>query len=443
MDRLIDDITDRFLDRLPADRQYHTADELHNLELPSFLRQRLLLQVRRRLLESLKAPRTPWADLQSAEVQRRWEDYMESAAASLRLPQNHAREEIREAVEGCLELLVRPREVIPRLLFGSERKLDRSRLERRLSWLVVYVHFHSLLPRYMEKKELESLERERCASIISRADRRFCQGYEAGDWMELLDPLFELTGGRVPSGLLADFFRDKEMAHRAERMLEYGDDLDREALRGLLSGQEEAPSPAEEREREAASGSEKSAAVDPGLASAEEGNESREESLNALFAGDESGDPGEHEVPRPDAEVEPPAPAVDEEEESTPMWMRYLDPDEAEGMEHERREEEDESGDDPGAAEASRNGSGRAARLRSVLEYRRDYFVNELFGGTGGAYDRALEEIASREDWRSASRYIEQKIFKRNMVDPYSEPAVDFTDRLQSWFMNPSDDESQ
>ena len=62
-------------------------------------------------------------------------------------------------------------------------------------------------------------------------------------------------------------------------------------------------------------------------------------------------------------------------------------------------------------------------------------FVEEIFRGSDRAFDQAIEDIAAYDSWRDVSKYIEKDIFKRNLVDMYSEAAVDFTDRLQSYFL--------
>jgi hypothetical protein len=73
--------------------------------------------------------------------------------------------------------------------------------------------------------------------------------------------------------------------------------------------------------------------------------------------------------------------------------------------------------------------------LKEQLSGDRELFVEEIFRGSDRAFDEAVENIATYDSWRDASKYIEKDIFKRNLVDMYSEPAVDFTDRLQSYFL--------
>jgi len=61
--------------------------------------------------------------------------------------------------------------------------------------------------------------------------------------------------------------------------------------------------------------------------------------------------------------------------------------------------------------------------------------VEELFDGSERAYQESLREIAEKNTWKNASKLIEQNIFKRNMIDVYSEAAVDFTDQLHTYFI--------
>lgn len=61
-------------------------------------------------------------------------------------------------------------------------------------------------------------------------------------------------------------------------------------------------------------------------------------------------------------------------------------------------------------------------------------FVEEIFTGSWSAYEETLAVLATFDDWKSATRYIEEDVFGRNHVDMYEEAAVDFTDRLHVYF---------
>ncbi len=65
----------------------------------------------------------------------------------------------------------------------------------------------------------------------------------------------------------------------------------------------------------------------------------------------------------------------------------------------------------------------------------RETFIEDLFGNSEDAYEQALSDIMEFDDWKNASKYIEKEIFTRNRIDVYDEIAVDFTDRLHSYFI--------
>lgn len=485
--------------RLPGERQYYRLEELQSLEFPSFLLRRLRLEMERGLRESLSFPRTDWADLDTGEVRDAWDRFRDAATENLWLPAGHARAVMEAAVSDCLEMLVRPRVRIPEVLFGSDRELGMEQLRERLEGLVVYPHFRALVPRYMNRKGMERLDRERCGEIIRQADEKLAARYSAEEWVTLLAPLFEICGGEVEPSLLTQFFEDKDLPNISTRFANREKPIDRDELRDIL-GSAESYEPVD---RDAA------APVDTGQGEREsvsppaetERGEEEENTINRIFAS-----PGEDNT-REDAAQVTPGKEPEESEtksagetesesetdsgevkgsdgdvEETPMWMRYLDPEEQENLEWEQgetqaseyppgwEESEDtgwdepadgagedheptgsEDGDtveegfiddpivdltEPGEGEEEESGESESARqLRKEMEDEQSYFTEEIFRGSERAYEEALREIAAYESWKEASRFIEKNIFKRNLVDMYSEPAVDFTDRLHSWFM--------
>lgn len=69
------------------------------------------------------------------------------------------------------------------------------------------------------------------------------------------------------------------------------------------------------------------------------------------------------------------------------------------------------------------------------LSDERERFIDDIFGGSETAYDIALAEIINYDNWKQASKFLEHEIFSRNRIDLYSEVAVDFTDRLHTYFL--------
>lgn len=128
----------------------------------------------------------------------------------------------------------------------------------------------------------------------------------------------------------------------------------------------------------------------------------------------------------------------DSDDGSTPIWMRFMTDEEIE----EYRKEQEAEGDDDGFIEdpiidlTQDNASEKERdRLYNLLSADREMFVEKIFRGSDRAFEEAVGNIAEYSSWRDVSKYIEKDIFKRNLVDMYSEAAVDFTDQLQSYFM--------
>lgn len=145
-----------------------------------------------------------------------------------------------------------------------------------------------------------------------------------------------------------------------------------------------------------------------------------------------------------------------DEDEDLPMWRSFLERDDIEtesGYEYEEEitenepEEEDEADseieDDEGFIEepiydlttTEPDPEEKLEEVSKWLDDEKGRFVQEIFGNSEIAYEQALFEIMDFDDWKSASHYLEREVFARNRVEVYDEAAVDFTDRLHSYFM--------
>lgn len=591
MNRTIQLVTEKLTGLLPESQEYYKPEDLRSWGFPNFIVKRIQVELERNLAESMRLPETDWANMQSSEVQEVWEQFIRAIRNEAWLPASYARTVIETAVADVLEMLVEPRKNIPQAIYGAEDILTYEELRDRLKNLVVYRHFARLLPRYMEKKELEKLSKERCAGIIKKADEKVTSRYTPLNWAQMLEPLFKLLNEQIDSSLLRLFFEDKKMPRIARKFdfmekpvnravlietLSSPDSLNMEGFeedqsdlfgasdseskdkddddiveeeehtenqRAVIESEEEQLGESaqhsddfEEDTEEAENvelNSEAEGDVEPESLEAsdldfeDEGeeveepvpltNKSRESnvdieheeaSLNTIFATDEEeegndfeeeygyegeddddyestytdddnfedGLNGEFEAEdqdEEDTEWEEPfedkespeetneeEPVVSEDEEpfnedeqseyeikadekkETPMWQRFMSSDELEEL----AEQEEESGyeaDFEGYEEEpifdlsmeKQPTEEEVAHLRSALQDEQDYFVEQIFGGSERAYDEAVEKIAAKKGWRDASRFIEKEVFKRNMIDMYSEEAVDFTDRLHNYFI--------
>lgn len=143
------------------------------------------------------------------------------------------------------------------------------------------------------------------------------------------------------------------------------------------------------------------------------------------------------EIENPDTEVET---EEDGENGISAIWQRFMSTDEEQKEQNYEQAAENESVNIGTEAKTfhsddAQTGSGKKESIKKLLEDKKNYYIDELFGGSEQAYDQALHKIAMENDWKWASQLIRKNIFERHAVDIYSDPAIDFTDRLQTYFL--------
>ncbi len=573
MQRIIQDITQQLIDRLPENDQYYRLDDLRSWGFPSFIVRRIKIELERNLAESMIIPKTDWANTNSEAVLAAWQKFVEAIRAEARLPASYAQTVIETAVADVVEMLAQPRKNIPVVVFGTDDELDVDEIFERVKAVVVYPHFASLISRYVQKKKLEKLSKERCKKIVTDADEKLTDGYSPLNWAQMLEPLFKLMDGSIDTNLLRLFFEDKNMPRIARKLDLMNDSLSRAELIEVLSspdlldfegyeddqsslfgdqpvaspegeepeihqqdeqteetddgsvvefsdskpestddtlsetdietkadtktdtdsGNSENPLDAElpDKERIAAilfpeenpkqeaskdvditfSKRDVSDAEGEGptlnatfLGPSQEEEPVEDDTLNAVFRkdGDKSykdkeeinsdssdekanrdSSKGSDEKQQPEAKTSSSSTngrkSTSKSKEKTPIWMRYMSKEEIEEYEKEQQQQKtDEDGfiEEPIIDLTKENSSDEEVKkLSKLLKSDRELFVEEIFRGSDRAYDEAVENIAAYSSWSDVSKYIEKDIFKRNLVDMYSEAAVDFTDRLQTYFL--------
>jgi hypothetical protein len=138
--------------------------------------------------------------------------------------------------------------------------------------------------------------------------------------------------------------------------------------------------------------------------------------------------------------------AEDEEKKDTYIWKHFLSDDYEEDETGSDEFEDESDGDYPfihinteevqeQAEEVPNEPQSDLISLKAWMSDEEKRFVNEIFRGSDKAYEQAVEEISAIDEWKQATRYIEKEIFSRNKVDLYDEVAVDFTDKLHSFYM--------
>ena len=534
MTQTVQRTTQKLIDLLPENEEYYRLDELRSWGFPGFVVERIKVELERNMAESMILPQTDWANIKSDAVQNAWQQFVQAIRAEARLPASYARAVIETAVADVIDMLTEPRKNIPDVIFGGDKELSFTQLSKRTEAVVVYNHFAALLPRYMQKKDMERLSKVRCMQVISQADSKLTAKYSPLNWAQTLAPLFELLDGTIDPSLLRLFFEDKDRSELAAVFEQRDEALTRAEFIEILSSpnltnkklQVETDEEKREEQSSAENSSEKEAGetslmagraeVDQGssLQAAEEGEreggdsvekepkeqpsefdqadtldtvESEEEPIEEYDsdgeAAEEKSDPddnytdptvevnnngtysinatfGEAEQADGDSVEENNTAGADSEttddtqESVDPIWMHFISEDENTEIASEEEVEEDSGPDldrsglpeeekeqdldeEPiiDLTESEDDKANKADGLIDHLSDSRDYFVESIFDGSEQAYEEAVQKIALFDDWRKASKYIQNDIFRRNLVDMYSESAVDFTDRLQDYFL--------
>lgn len=123
-----------------------------------------------------------------------------------------------------------------------------------------------------------------------------------------------------------------------------------------------------------------------------------------------------------------------EDDEDSPIWQSFLGKEEEDLKD---KVDEDRFIDDP-IIDLTKENPEVNHDFKELLNWLGDdkeRFVEQIFSGSESAFEEALSELSEFDEWKKTAKYIEKEIFSRNLVDMYDEVAVDFTDRLQSYFI--------
>jgi len=548
MERIIRRLTENFKNQLSLEASSIDLDAIRQSEIPDFIADRLEMEARQRLRDSLQLPESKWANLDNDAVEAAWLELVDTAENTLRIPKEKLDDLLEDTVHTVVELLVEPRSSLPDFIYGKNHELTYDEIQQRMDSIVVYRHFATIIPRYMQKKDLDSLQKDRCVLVIRKVDERLVSNYNADDWLRLLEPWFELTGNKVHPIMLFMFFRDKDRYELSDRFDGLNHDLTREQVYEILSNsnvsapetneepmvdedisEKEAPktatdsfAPPDEDENGKVTGQESSGSdeteeeievneaveqndsvikeVDESESDEdtlqsqfqiypdkEEAEEEPDDTFNRYFSDDSADSDADDEEKEDissqnetmgqktptaleqerdeetmqDADASPEESSHEifpgagngndksEDGEEVPIWQRFMTPEELE--EHRRKMAEQDEDDEreieitePGnQTEGGDESKESLPDIRSYLKDDQSRFVHKMFGGSEQAYEDALNLLEGCQNWKEATRQIENEVFKRNLVDMYSDIAIDFTDRLHAYFKKKSQIEQQ
>lgn len=194
------------------------------------------------------APASAWVDADAtADALQAWKDAAEPTA---RIPRDQRRAVVQRATERALTHLLRPADTLAAVAFQDEPgPLPVDTALARIRIFGPYPYLAQITERYVEHKGLSHIDRAGLERLIRRIDRRMVSAFGVGDWMTLLEPLFDWVSplgrppGTVSTGLLRTLFQAKGATLLHDALSEI-DTVDAETLRELIAkaiGQDPAP----------------------------------------------------------------------------------------------------------------------------------------------------------------------------------------------------------
>ncbi|MEX0823134.1 MAG: hypothetical protein WD008_02030 [Balneolaceae bacterium] len=209
MERIVREITQQFVDKLPTEQEFYTPEDLRDLDLPDFVIERVVIDMNQNLSDSIVPPFSEWADMSDSSVQDAWSQFLDAIVEELRMPATYAKSLFETAVADTLELAIQPREMIPLSIFGTENTLTLMEIQENVKYITVNKHLSNALIRYMQRKEKNKLTLYECKFLIEKIDQKLTNNYNPLNWAQILEPVFELAGPSVDTNLFRIFFEDK------------------------------------------------------------------------------------------------------------------------------------------------------------------------------------------------------------------------------------------
>lgn len=545
MHQAVEEIIDKLIGAVKSDKPFYTLKNLLSAGIPSFIVERIRIEINDKLRQEFELKESSWADTSKPAVQNAWKDFQETLYAHSRIPKDKFYVVTGRVMNEIVKVYLEPRQHMAEYIYKGEEELNYDELVRRTDKLTIYKHFGKAIPLYMKKRKLSSLEKKRCKLLIHNLDANLVASYSAKDWAQVLELLFTLFAGKIDAKLIQLFFEDKGLYLTAkafnaldeeitkERFIEilsYPDLLDvklqekfRDQFREELIAQKNRFDHPDEDEVEVVDEKEQRLldsffgdykASDPQMTDQESFNalfksEQNEKSIfeefeetpdaeeisRSLKSGEQTDEikkfrqnlvtvldqaahsfknldedeeedaedeeqvqkkpqpkkdkpkvepDDEEEIIAPDEtdDLEPliaEEPEEDGEEEDQPMWQQFLRPDQMDVLMGSSDTDEDELIDEDSLFENAENQAednkiNEKPDLEDFIVGQEGVFVKQIFGGKKKKYKTALKKIQDFGDWDTASEFIHEHIFSPNEVDMFSDIAVEFTDRLQSYF---------
>jgi hypothetical protein len=215
MQKVIDQITNKFIGQIGTERPFYSPQQLLQAEIPVYIVERIRLLLEDKVLSDLHEVDSVWVDTDNELLISAQNDFEKAVISCSVIPKEKIQEILQSTVQDIVSVLVEPRTYMAQYIFRDDKVLTFEEVSKRCSRLTVYKHFGTAIPLYMKKRDLDELTIERCQSLVSNLDARIVSNYTAENWSQKLEMLFSLCDGKLEPELLQRFFRDKGFENTA------------------------------------------------------------------------------------------------------------------------------------------------------------------------------------------------------------------------------------
>ncbi len=316
------------------------------------------------------------------------------------------------AVHFQFNYLCRPRWTMLNFIFENQRRRTASEIERKLRYCVDYSYYTEILQRYMENHGIAEMSYEEFSELLEKIDREILASHTSIELALMARPLLRfieagqpvpastVSEARIPINAAIVFFEDKNLPEIKERL---------------------------ERERDTVQ------CVDislPELATLIEkvrtGNEEAEVQFPRLEKDTAATSTGE--TPTTQRIEETPQRSTHATSKKTPAKIYSDFPEEKSHTESTTTKQSFPS------VPPIQNSDGLEDLHLLFSPNEQKVFARKIFRRDEVEFRIALDKLNAMKDWKNASAYLKE-LFIANDVDPFSEEAILFTDKIQSRYL--------
>jgi hypothetical protein len=313
------------------------------------------------------------------------------------------------AVHFQFNFLCRPQWTLVNFIFENQRRRPTSDIRRKLEYLVDYSYYAEIIKRYIDDRGLAELTYEEFSELLEKLDQEIVVRHSSVELALMTRPILRfidtarehvdrpLADSTIPINAAIVFFEDKKLNDIKERL---------------------------EAERDGKAMTEVSLRQ---LANVIEKVRTEDDGAEAVFPEDHS---GEQPLSAPPADARPVIETQPEKPKRTIKIFSDFEEDPSIDIPEVARIQETVGEPIPMDGSAS-----TLVNLQSLFSPSEEKtFIKKVFNKDELLFREALDRLNLMADWRDASQYLQQ-MYITNDVDPFSEEAILFTDKVQRRFL--------